>query len=298
MRSMVEGASGMRAPVRTTRRARELRRAMTLPEVVLWQALRKGQLARLRFRRQHPIGPYILDFYCAAACLAVEVDGLAHDAAVQIQHDERRRDWLAERGVRVLRVAASDVLRDERLAGVLAAIEDAGGTASASLRSAPPPRSGGGTRLCAAIAMIICAAVASSAWADDIACVSTTFRILGANDKVCISAFDDPKVAGVACDISQARTGGVKGSLGLAEDPSRFSLACRQVGPVSTDLAKLPDEESVYSDRTSIFFKHTHVYRIVDKKRNTLIYLAISDKLIEGSPQNAISSVPIMPWGH
>jgi CreA protein len=136
------------------------------------------------------------------------------------------------------------------------------------------------------------------AHADDLACVSTTFRMLGANDKVCVSAFDDPKVAGVACDISQARTGGVKGSLGLAEDPSRFSLACRQVGPVSTDIAKLPDEESVYTERTSVFFKHTRVFRIVDKKRNTLIYLAISDKIVNGSPQNAISSVPIMPWGH
>jgi CreA protein len=136
------------------------------------------------------------------------------------------------------------------------------------------------------------------AGADDLACVSTTFRVLGANDKVCISVFDDPKVPGVACDISQARTGGVKGGLGLAEDPSRFSLSCRQVGPISVDIGKLPDEESVYSERTSIFFKHTRVFRIVDKKRETLVYLAISDKIVEGSPQNAISSVPIMPWGH
>ena len=135
-----------------------------------------------------------------------------------------------------------------------------------------------------------------SAYADDLACLSTTFRILGANDKVCVSVFDDPKVPGVACHISQARTGGVKGSIGLAEDPSRFSIACGQVGPIDVDLSKLPAQESVYSARTSIFFKHTHVYRIIDKKRNTLIYLAISDKIIEGSPQNAISSVPIMPW--
>ncbi len=134
--------------------------------------------------------------------------------------------------------------------------------------------------------------------ADDIACLSTTFRFIGPNDKVCVSAFDDPKVAGVACHISQARTGGVKGGLGLAEDPSRFSIACRQVGPISAELDKLPAEESVYSANTSIFFKHTHVYRVVDKKRNTLVYVAISDKLIEGSPQNSISTVPIMPWGH
>src|ERR1051325_8710921 len=139
---------------------------------------------------------------------------------------------------------------------------------------------------------------AAAARAEDIGCLSTTFRILGANDKVCVSAFDDPKVPGVACHISQARTGGIKGSLGLAEDPSRFSIACRQVGPISTDVTKLPEEEQVYNERTSLFFKHTHVFRIVDKKRNTLVYMAISDKIIEGSPQNAISTVPIMPWGH
>ena len=150
---------------------------------------------------------------------------------------------------------------------------------------------------CAAVMLAVALSSGGAARADDLACVSTTFRIVGANDKVCVSAFDDPKVAGVACHISQARTGGVKGSLGLAEDPSRFSLSCRQIGPIAADLAKLPNEESVYSERTSIFFKHTHVYRIVDKKRNTLIYLAISDKLVNGSPQNAVSSVPVMPWG-
>jgi CreA protein len=140
-------------------------------------------------------------------------------------------------------------------------------------------------------------ALAGAAWGEDLACVSTTFRVIGANDKVCVSAFDDPKVPGIACDISQARTGGVKGSLGLAEDPSRFSLACRQIGPVSVDLAELPERDQVYSERTSIFFKRTHVYRIVDKKRKTLVYLAISDKIVNGSPYNAVSSVPIMPWG-
>jgi CreA protein len=132
--------------------------------------------------------------------------------------------------------------------------------------------------------------------ADDLSCVSTTFRLIGKNDRVCVSAFDDPKVPGVACHVSQARTGGLSGSIGLAEDPSRFSIACRQVGPIHTDLTGLSDQEEVYSARTSVFFKRTHVYRVLDKKRNTLVYLAISDKLIEGSPQNAISTVPIMPW--
>ena len=153
-------------------------------------------------------------------------------------------------------------------------------------------------RLCALAVLAAAVIGATPALTDDLGCVSTTFRFVGANDKVCVSAFDDPKVTGVACHISQARTGGVKGSLGLAKDPSRFSIACRQVGPISADVAKLPDEESIYSERTSIFFKRTHVYRVVDRKRNTLVYLAITDKIIEGSPQNAISTVPIMPWGH
>ena len=133
-------------------------------------------------------------------------------------------------------------------------------------------------------------------YADDLPCVSTTFRFIGKNDRVCISAFDDPKVPGVACHVSQARTGGLSGTIGLAEDPSRFSIACRQVGPIGVDLATLTDREEVYSARTSVFFERTHVYRVLDKKRNTLVYLAISDKLIDGSPQNAISTVPVMPW--
>jgi len=146
---------------------------------------------------------------------------------------------------------------------------------------------------------LACAMVlqASAAFADDISCVSTTFRLFGSNDKVCISAFDDPKVPGVACHISQARSGGIGGSLGLSEDPSRFSIACRQIGPVSTDIGTLGENKKVYSDHTSVFYKHTNVFRVIDKKRNTLIYLAISDKLVNGSPQNAISTVPIMPWG-
>jgi CreA protein len=133
--------------------------------------------------------------------------------------------------------------------------------------------------------------------AEDLPCVDTTFRLIGRNDRVCVSAFDDPEVPGVACHISQARTGGLSGTIGLAEDPSRFSIACRQIGPITIDIAALGDRKEVYSARTSVFFKHTHVFRILDKKRNTLVYLAISDRLIEGSPQNAISTVPVMPWG-
>ena len=139
----------MRAPNKTLRRARELRREMSLPEVVLWQALRKGRLAGLRVRRQHPIGPYILDFYCPYARLAIEVDGLAHDTAAVVRHDEARQAWLARQGVTVLRVRASEVLRDERLEGILLGIERTIAAApSGSLCSAPPPRRGGGADRC------------------------------------------------------------------------------------------------------------------------------------------------------
>ena len=134
-----------------------------------------------------------------------------------------------------------------------------------------------------------------TARAEEIGCTSTTFRILGANDKVCVSAFDDPKVPGVACHVSQARTGGIKGPLGLAEDPSRFAIACRQVGPIALP-EKLPRDEEVFSESTSIMFKETKVIRMYDEKRRTLIYLAISKKLVEGSPMNAISTVPVMAW--
>ena len=151
-------------------------------------------------------------------------------------------------------------------------------------------------RLMIAAALTL-AAGANAVLAEELTCISTSFRLVGKNDRVCITAFDDPKVSGVTCYISQAKTGGLGGTLGLAEDPSRFSLACRQVGPVSVDISTLPENEKVYADHTSIFFKHTNILRTVDKKRNTLIYVAISDKLIDGSPQNAISTVPVMPWG-
>jgi len=136
---------------------------------------------------------------------------------------------------------------------------------------------------------------ASSAHADEVGCTSTTFRIFGANDKICVYAFDDPRVAGVSCHISQAKTGGIKGPMGLAEDPSRFAIACRQTASIVIP-AKLPSEESVFSESTSLFFKNTKVIRMFDAKRNTLVYVAISKKVIEGSPMNSISTVPIRKW--
>lgn len=132
--------------------------------------------------------------------------------------------------------------------------------------------------------------------AEEVGCLTTSWKLIGANHRVCIYAFDDPKVSGVTCHVSQARTGGIKGSFGLAEDPSQFSIACRQIGPIVLPT-KLPDDEVVFSDDTSLIFKETKISRFVDRKRNVLVYLAISRRLIDGAPANAISTVPIQVWG-
>ncbi len=139
-------------------------------------------------------------------------------------------------------------------------------------------------------------ALGGAARADNLGCIATTFRALSPDDKVCVSDFDDPRVPGVVCHIAQARKGGWGQPFGLNEDPSNFSVACRQVGPITIDLAKLPENEETFTEKTSIFFKATRIYRVVDKKHNTLIYVAVSSKLINGSPANSISTVPIMPW--
>ena len=146
------------------------------------------------------------------------------------------------------------------------------------------------------VGVVVFTGMVGAAHADDLDCVSTTFNLLSPNDKVCISDFDDPKVPGVTCYISQARKGGWGQPLGLNEDPSNFSVSWRQMGPISVDLATLPDREEAFTEKTSIFFKKTRIYRIPDLKRNALVYLAISAKLIEGSPANSVSSVPIMVW--
>ena len=137
--------------------------------------------------------------------------------------------------------------------------------------------------------------IALPALAEEVGCVTTAWKLIGANHRVCIYAFDDPKVSGVTCHVSQARTGGMAGSFGLAEDPSQFSLACRQIGPINLP-PKLPKDEVVFSEDTSILFKETRITRFFDQKRNVLVYLAISRKIIEGAPANAISTVPIQPW--
>jgi CreA protein len=143
---------------------------------------------------------------------------------------------------------------------------------------------------------VLLLAASSVANADDLDCVSTTFNLLSPNDKVCVSDFDDPRVPGVSCFISQARKGGWGQPFGLNEDPSNFSVACRQMGPITVDISTLPKSEEAFSEKTSIFFKATRIYRLPDPKRNTLVYLAVSSKIVNGSPENAISVVPIMPW--
>lgn len=130
------------------------------------------------------------------------------------------------------------------------------------------------------------------AGAQQVGEVSTVFKLLSPNDKIVVDAYDDPKVAGVTCYVSRAKTGGYKGALGLAEDKAEASIACRQTGPI-TFAKPLDAQEDVLTERISLVFKKLRVVRMVDKPRNTLVYLTYSDRLIEGSPQNSITAVPV-----
>ncbi|HVK54832.1 MAG TPA: CreA family protein, partial [Burkholderiales bacterium] len=121
----------------------------------------------------------------------------------------------------------------------------------------------------------------------------TAFKLIGPDHKVVVEAFDDPSVQGVACYVSRAKTGGISGAFGLAKDPSRFSVACRQVGPIRF-LEAIPKQEEVFTQGASFIFKHVRVVRIVDPKRNALTYLTYSDRIIEGSPDNAITAVAVL----
>ncbi|KPB67633.1 CreA family protein [Pseudomonas amygdali] len=131
--------------------------------------------------------------------------------------------------------------------------------------------------------------------AEEIGQVSTVFKMVGPNDRIVVEAFDDPKVDGVTCYLSRAKTGGVRGGLGLAEDRAEASIACRQVGPIRFKET-LKDGDEVFKERTSLVFKTMQVVRFFDKKRNALVYLVCSDRVIEGSPQNAVTAIPILPW--
>lgn len=133
-------------------------------------------------------------------------------------------------------------------------------------------------------------------YGEEVGSVDTAFKLLGPDHKIKIEAFDDEKVSGVACHVSRAVTGGIKGAVGLAEDTSDASLACRQVGPIKF-LEGIESGERVFTERRSLIFKTLQVVRFCDESRNTLVYLVYSDKVIDGSPKNSISSVPIRPWG-
>lgn len=146
-------------------------------------------------------------------------------------------------------------------------------------------------RIRAMLAAAACVAAASGAQAEEIGSVSTNFRVTG-SDKVVIEAYDDPQVDGVTCYVSRARTGGIKGQLGMAEDPPEASIACRQVGTIAFK-APLKQQDNVFSERMSILFKTLHVVRAVDRKRNTLVYLTYSDRIVSGSPQNSVTAVPV-----
>ncbi len=142
------------------------------------------------------------------------------------------------------------------------------------------------------VALVLLLAAAASARAESIGSVDTAFKLIGPDHKIVVDAYDDPKVGGVACYVSRAKTGGIKGAIGLAEDKSEASIACRQVGPVTINQP-LPRQEEVFSERISLVFKRLRIVRMVDVQRNTLVYLTYSDRLIDGSPQNSVTAVPV-----
>lgn len=150
-----------------------------------------------------------------------------------------------------------------------------------------------------ALTILLTVVLPRFAQSEEIGSVDTKFKILGANHKIVIEAFDDPEINNVTCYLSRAKTGGIKGSLGLAEDTADAAISCHQVGPIDIpeDIkAGKTEGETVFKQRTSLIFKKLQVNRFYDQKRNALVYLAYSDKVVEGSPKNALSAVPIMPW--
>ncbi len=141
-------------------------------------------------------------------------------------------------------------------------------------------------------ASLLLSSLALAANAETIGSVSTTFKLLSPNDKVLVEVFDDPAVEGVACYLSHAKTGGYAGALGFAEDTADAAVACRQVGPIRFK-AKIDKQDEVFNARSSFLFKHVRVVRMVDAKRNTLVYLVYSDKIVEGSPKNSVTAVAV-----
>jgi CreA protein len=140
------------------------------------------------------------------------------------------------------------------------------------------------------LAAVLCAT--SSVQAEQIGAVDTVFKLIGPDHKIVVDAYDDPKVQGVSCYVSRAKTGGIKGAVGMAEDKSDSSIACRQVGPITFEKP-LPEQEEIFNERISLVFKKLRVVRMVDKKRNTLVYLTYSDRVIDGSPKNSVTAVAV-----
>jgi CreA protein len=128
--------------------------------------------------------------------------------------------------------------------------------------------------------------------AEPVGEVDTVFILIGPDHKIVVEAYDDPKVNGITCYVSRAKTGGLKGAFGLAEDKAEASIACRQVGPISFPKP-IDKQEEMFSERISLIFKKLRVVRMVDPKRNTLVYLTYSDRVIEGSPQNSVTAVAV-----
>lgn len=143
-----------------------------------------------------------------------------------------------------------------------------------------------------ALIALALAACALAARADAIGEVDTVFKLIGPDHKIVVDAYDDPEVAGVTCYVSRAKTGGIKGGLGLAEDKAEASIACRQTGPISF-RKPLKRQDEMFNERISLVFKRLRVVRMVDPARNTLVYLTYSDRVIEGSPQNSVTAVPV-----
>jgi len=142
---------------------------------------------------------------------------------------------------------------------------------------------------------LYCVMAVSAGYAEEVGSVDTKFKFLGPDHKIVIEAFDDPKIEGITCYLSRSKKGGLKGMVGLAEETSDAALSCRQVGPIR-QVGELKEGERVFSESRSLIFKKLQVVRFFDQKRRTYLYLAYSDRLIEGSPQHAISTVAIQPW--
>ena len=149
---------------------------------------------------------------------------------------------------------------------------------------------------CRAVLLALAAlAYVSNSLAEEIGSVDTKFKLLSPDDSIKVAAVEDPDIEGVVCYLSRAQKGGYSGALGLAEDTSDASIACRQVGPISI-TGRLEPGESVFRERRSLIFKSLKVVRFCDVKHNTIVYLTYSERVVEGSPKNSVSAVPIQPW--